>query len=87
MPMYYTHGDAVVYRSNSRQEPKRKRRERPPEAQREERPAEPSREEQLAERLAQLEARLERVEAGLEEARKAPAPRSGGRRSGKRAAT
>lgn len=89
--MYYTNGDTLVFRADSRTEwsPSR-RRERAPglDQVREPRRAERSAEHPLADRVAQLEARLERLEADLAEARQAqavqatsPSPSRGGRRS------
>lgn len=79
--MYYTHGDTVIYRSDTpKRNPQRfEQRERP--AEKEPRPAEPSTRQVLTARIYQLEERLARLEADLEEARQAsvqPAPRKGG---------
>ncbi|MFZ5814480.1 MAG: hypothetical protein ACOY93_04175 [Bacillota bacterium] len=78
--MYYTHGDTVIFRSDRLERPpERRRRERDPGV----RPSKPSPEQVLTARILQLEERLARLEAELEQARQAPPPRQGGQTRGR----
>lgn len=65
--MYYSHGDTVIFRSDRPQRPFVPSRERG------QRPSAPPLEIVLADRVAQLEARLSQLEASLTEARQAQA--------------
>lgn len=86
--MYYTHGDTVVYRSDRPEKSDRKERPRrsrdlggEPEQEPRRFECQPAVEQVLAERVQQLEERLARLEAELEEARQysaRQAPRQGG---------
>ncbi|MFZ5823842.1 MAG: hypothetical protein ACOY94_05875 [Bacillota bacterium] len=67
--MYYTHGDMVIYRSDRPERTPQRPRVRTPEREPGERPVEPSTKQVLLRRVSELEERLARLEAELEEAR------------------